>query len=251
LLGAYEQLINNTDLKLPNMMELAELDVKWADETLVKNQVDRVKLEVELKTYTNNMIKESIRMAHRDLGYFFRAVGDYGTSLKHYTKSREFCTTSQHVLDMCMSILELLIEHRNYAHINTYVFKADAALDAATAANTSGTAPTGGTPVLTAATATKKKSAERDNVQSKLDLATALSHLASTNYEKAAISFLKIGPPKDLGDWIGKLVARRYSNIWNAMCSRDLPTIRHQVEDFGELYFWVLYRARAVYAGVN
>jgi len=59
--------------------------------------------------------------------------------------------------------------------------------------------------VLTAATTTKKKSTERDNIQSKLDLATALSHLASTSYEKAAISFLKIGPPKDLGDWIGKV----------------------------------------------
>ena len=63
LLAAYEQLMNNnTDLNLPNMMELAELDVKWADETIAKNQADRVKLEVELKTYSNNMIKESIRV---------------------------------------------------------------------------------------------------------------------------------------------------------------------------------------------
>jgi COP9 signalosome complex subunit 1 len=62
LLAAYEQLTSNTDLNLPNMMELAELDVKWADETLAKNQADRAKLEVELKTYTNNMIKESIRV---------------------------------------------------------------------------------------------------------------------------------------------------------------------------------------------
>jgi len=48
-----------------------------------------------------------VQMAHRDLGDFYRSTGDYGTSLKHYTKSREFCTTSQHVLDMCMSILEV------------------------------------------------------------------------------------------------------------------------------------------------
>jgi len=156
-------------------------------------------------------------MAHRDLGDYFRAVGDYGTSLKHYTKSREFCTTSQHVLDMCMSILELLIEHRNYAHLNTYVFKADAALDAATAANTA--PPTGSTPVVAAASTTKKKSAERDNVQSKLDLATALSHLASASYEKAAISFLKVGPPKDLGDWIGKLVAPGDIAIYGTLCA--------------------------------
>lgn len=46
-------------------------------------------------------------MAHRDLGSFYRATGDYPTALKHYTKSREFCTTSQHVLDMCLSVLEV------------------------------------------------------------------------------------------------------------------------------------------------
>lgn len=62
LLGAYEQLTENNDLNLLTIMELAELDVKWADETLAKNQADRAKLEVELKTYTNNMIKESIRV---------------------------------------------------------------------------------------------------------------------------------------------------------------------------------------------
>ena len=48
-------------------------------------------------------------MAHRDLGDFYRSTGDYATSLKHYTKSREFCTTSQHVLDMCLSILEVRV----------------------------------------------------------------------------------------------------------------------------------------------
>jgi COP9 signalosome complex subunit 1 len=53
---------NNVDLNLPNMMELAELDVKWADETIAKNQANRVKLEAELKTYINNMIKGSIRV---------------------------------------------------------------------------------------------------------------------------------------------------------------------------------------------
>ena len=74
--------------------------------------------------------------------------------------------------------------------------------------------PTGGTSTLTAATTSKKKSAERDNVQSKLDLATALSHLASASYEKAAISFLKIGPPKDLGDWIGKVSFLLYDGVY-------------------------------------
>ena len=45
-------------------------------------------------------------MGHRDLGDFFRSTGEYGLALRHYTKSREFCSTSQHVLDMCLSVLE-------------------------------------------------------------------------------------------------------------------------------------------------
>jgi len=62
LLQAYEQLASTSELPLPNMMDLAQLDTKWADEIMTKNQADRVKLEVELKTYSNNMIKESIRV---------------------------------------------------------------------------------------------------------------------------------------------------------------------------------------------
>lgn len=46
-------------------------------------------------------------MAYRDLGEFYRETGDHAAALKHYTKSREFCTTSQHVLEMCLSVLEV------------------------------------------------------------------------------------------------------------------------------------------------
>lgn len=46
-------------------------------------------------------------MAHRDLGEFYRSIGEYQTALKHYQKVRDVCTTSQHVLDMCLSVLEV------------------------------------------------------------------------------------------------------------------------------------------------
>lgn len=46
-------------------------------------------------------------MAHRDLGQFYISVGDYTGALKHLTKIRESCTTSQHVVDMCVAILEV------------------------------------------------------------------------------------------------------------------------------------------------
>lgn len=46
-------------------------------------------------------------MAHRDLAEHFRSTGDYQMAMKHYQKLREFCTTSQHVLDMCLAVLEV------------------------------------------------------------------------------------------------------------------------------------------------
>ena len=50
-------------------------------------------------------------MAHRDLGRFYQSVGDYTAALKHFTKIRESCTTSQHVVDMCIAILEVEPSH--------------------------------------------------------------------------------------------------------------------------------------------
>lgn len=116
----------------------------------------------------------------------------------------------------------MLIEQRNYSNLSTYVFKAEAALDASTAAASNSTAP----PLLASASSTssiKKKSAERENVQSKLDLAVALSHLSQGNYEKAAQAFLKIGPAKELGDWVGKV----HSCILN--CQRTLLIVRQLI----------------------
>ncbi|CAL1709729.1 unnamed protein product [Somion occarium] len=197
------------DAELPPHTDLAVIDQQWIDETNTKNQAERSKLEVELKTYTSNMIKESIRMAHRDLGNFYRSVGDYSSSLKHYTKSREFCTSSQHIVDMCMSVLELLLEQRNYAHIATYVFKADGALEnAAARSNAAPNAAQAATlPPDAQQVAKAKAAAERERVQTKLDVATALSHLAQGAYEKAAQSFLKAGPIKNLEEWATKIVA--------------------------------------------
>ena len=70
LLSAYEQAQSYTQSQLsegatvlPDPLEIAQLDTRWMDETLARNTADRGKLEVELKTYTNNMIKESIRVS--------------------------------------------------------------------------------------------------------------------------------------------------------------------------------------------
>lgn len=119
---------------LPPSGDVVVVDTAWIEEVTKKNVAERTKLEVELKTYTNNMIKESIRvrgpsfllcvcvgivfmmeqMAHRDLGEHYRATGDFASALKHFTKSREFCSTSKHVLDMCLSVLEVRRDYPSF-----------------------------------------------------------------------------------------------------------------------------------------
>ena len=65
-------------------------------------------------------------MAHRDLGQFYLSVGDYTGALKHFTKIRESCTTSQHVVDMCIAILEVKSFLARFS-VHTVLTKADLA----------------------------------------------------------------------------------------------------------------------------
>ncbi|KAF7798161.1 hypothetical protein EIP86_009378 [Pleurotus ostreatoroseus] len=232
LIMAYEQTVTAApELELPSSDTLASYDARWVEEKARANAEERLKLEGEVKTYTSNMIKESIRMAHRDLAEFYRSIGDYQASLKHFAKMREYCTSSQHVLDMCLSVLEVLLEQQNWAHVPTYVFKAEPALDAATSSlRNSNQGPTATAPPL----GRERIAAERQKTQSKLDLATALSQMGSGTYDKAASTFLRIGSARALGDWTSKIAAPSDIAIYGVLCALatfSRPSIKAQVLD--------------------
>ncbi|KAF5366148.1 hypothetical protein D9757_010959 [Collybiopsis confluens] len=226
LCHAYEQVSVYPDVQLPSISTLPVIQSKYTEDTLKNNHAEKIKLEAELKNYSNNMIKESIRLGHRDLAEFSRSIGDYPSALKHWTKSREFCTTSQHVLDGCLSTIELLIEQRNYSHLPTYVFKAEAALEAvstnAVNAAKAESAAAGVTGSRKAA-ATVAMTPDREVMQSKLEFATALNQLSQTNYERAAYHFLRLssgaGSGGGLGDWFGKLVSPGDIAIYGSVCA--------------------------------
>lgn len=65
LQAAYEQAAANAppEAPLPSFSDVAKIDGLWVDDMNRRNQEERVKLEVELKTYSSNMIKESIRVS--------------------------------------------------------------------------------------------------------------------------------------------------------------------------------------------
>jgi len=67
-------MVINSGAQLPRPTAIGKIDGRWIDEVGAKNQAERTKLEVELKTYTNNMIKESIRVR---VSFFSIASGCY------------------------------------------------------------------------------------------------------------------------------------------------------------------------------
>ncbi|MCO5576896.1 hypothetical protein L7F22_030717 [Adiantum nelumboides] len=104
-------------------------DTAWIESTERSNRAESQKLDLELRNYTNNLIKESIRMAHRDLGDHMRATGNLTDALKCYMKTRDYCSTSEDVVEMCINVIEVSLELQQYGNIATYVSKAEGLLD--------------------------------------------------------------------------------------------------------------------------
>ncbi|KAG8741805.1 hypothetical protein FRC10_002404 [Ceratobasidium sp. 414] len=204
----YHQLINEYNA-LPSVHTQIPLDHEWMTKVRTVKEAEGDRLQVELKTYTTNLIKESTRMAHRDLGNFYRSLGDTTNALKHYAKGRESCTTASHVLQMNMAAVELLVEQLNYPQIYSYVFKAESALDSAvasgSAAASGGATSAGGAGGASKAGEAGKNDAEYERARCRLQLASGLAQLGQGSFQKAAWTFLKL--EKKMDEWLGALIA--------------------------------------------
>lgn len=60
------------------------------------------------------------------------ARGDLGNAFKCYVRTRDYCQTGKHVIDMCLNIIRTSIALGNYVHVANYVQKAEASPDLGT-----------------------------------------------------------------------------------------------------------------------
>lgn len=146
-------------------------DKEWISRTEVKARQEAEKLDLELRNYQNNLIKESIRvsaraaggdsirasplrahspsssadiltfssssplnvnpqMANRDLADHFRRCGDLTGALRCYQRTRDFCSTSEHVVEMCLSVIEVsiafmtvfILPHQPFTEASMYAY---------------------------------------------------------------------------------------------------------------------------------
>lgn len=119
----YKEVIENAS-KTYGSAEFS-LDSQWITRVDIDSQKRLEKLELELNSYKANMIKESIRMAHNDIGDLYFQRGDLQNALKSYLKARDYNTTSKHVMTMCLNIIKVSIEMNNYALVGQYVGRAE------------------------------------------------------------------------------------------------------------------------------
>src|SRR6185369_7806125 len=100
-------------------------------------------------------------MGHNDLGDHQYECGNLTGALKCYSRTRDYCAQTNHIIDMCLNVIKVSIELGNYSHVHSYVIKAET------------------TPDLTKV------------VQAKLKVAAALANLDSNKYKVAARNFLE------------------------------------------------------------
>jgi len=51
------------------------------------------------------------------------------SALRCYVRARDYCTLPDHIVEMCMNVVQVSLELNNYAHVANYVAKAEATPD--------------------------------------------------------------------------------------------------------------------------
>ncbi|GLT84527.1 hypothetical protein SLE2022_027520 [Rubroshorea leprosula] len=179
------------------------MDNVWSESIDRKAELRKEKLESELNSYRTNLIKESIRMGYNDFGEFYYAHGALGEAFKSYVRTRDYCTTSKHIIQMCLSAILVSIEMGQFTHVANYVSKAEQ------------------TP----------ESVEPSTV-GKLRCAAGLAYLEAKKYKLAARKFLEVGP--DLGNSYSDVIAPQDVATYGGLCalaSFDRMELKNKVID--------------------
>ncbi|KAI8640945.1 26S proteasome subunit RPN7-domain-containing protein [Parasitella parasitica] len=102
------------------------LDHDWVSQAQRENKALADSLESELKAAKASLVKEDIRMCHIKLGDYFYKKGDLPSAMKNYVRTRDYCMTSQNVVDMCLNTIKVYLDDCNFSHVvQTYISRAE------------------------------------------------------------------------------------------------------------------------------
>lgn len=131
-------------------------------------------------------------MGHNDLGDLFYQRGDLGQALKAYVRTRDYCSTSKHMLSMCLNIIRVSVEQNNWTYVQNYVQKAETTL----AHDITQQSATAGGGAASASVGHLHESANTTDI-GRLRAADGLAKLEAGKYKLAARKFIAV--PIELG----------------------------------------------------
>ncbi|KAK3391729.1 26S proteasome subunit RPN7-domain-containing protein [Sordaria brevicollis] len=101
----------------------ALLDQDWIDTKNKEIRNTTEHLQAELQGYKNNLIKESIRMGHEDLGKHYEAIGDLETAMDSYWKMRPDVSSADQLADIGKLLIRIAIERHDWKTVSNHLSK--------------------------------------------------------------------------------------------------------------------------------
>ncbi|WVR08336.1 hypothetical protein IAU60_005389 [Kwoniella sp. DSM 27419] len=104
-------------------------DMDWVESVRENERKENSRLDVELRGYLSNLIKESIRLTYLAFAQLSVKVGDSQSAMKNYGAAREYSTSPQHHVDLGVGIVETLLAFNQPASLPGHISKLEATLD--------------------------------------------------------------------------------------------------------------------------
>ncbi|CAK7206416.1 hypothetical protein SEUCBS139899_009208 [Sporothrix eucalyptigena] len=89
----------------------------WVESTDAANKAETKRLEREMKVYKNNLVKESIRMGHEELGKHLESIGDLLGATDAYNRMRPDVSTPKHIVDMGRHLVSVAMQRKEWVSV--------------------------------------------------------------------------------------------------------------------------------------
>ncbi|KAK9474049.1 26S proteasome subunit RPN7-domain-containing protein [Dipodascopsis tothii] len=132
--GRYEAVVERLRAINP-AHALAAGDAAWVEAVDRKNRAAHDKLEQELKSYKNNLIKESIRMGHSVMAMHYFSVGNLPAAIKSCVRQRDVSTTHRHAESMSLELVRFSVHLGSWSQVESALARIDSIPNRAEDAN--------------------------------------------------------------------------------------------------------------------
>ncbi|KAH7308182.1 26S proteasome subunit RPN7-domain-containing protein [Stachybotrys elegans] len=112
-IGRYREAFELIRIAAPGEPE-AHRDHAWIERTDAANREETRRLDLQLKGYKNNLIKESIRMGNEDLGTHFENIGNLHEAAEAYGRMRQDVSTTKQIIDCGLHLVDVHMRRRDW-----------------------------------------------------------------------------------------------------------------------------------------